>query len=297
LADLNKINDLWLRKENFINTKLKTLEKDVKAMADGLLKQLVSDYLGRFDTDSGRLVNNTRNMSLVNQLEREFEKFTKVSAALNRQYGKDMLRSSAYSEAYYEAFPGVAQKTVRSLTRNLGYVEQLIGLEGNKIIPGSFLDTLTDMPEVRERVKQFVLSNVSGNNSYSAYLRGMKDLLTGSGELEGAVEKYYRQYAYDTFNNVDAAVNKHYAEGVGFRYFIYHGSIIDTTRAFCRKKAGKVFSVTEANRKWPKDPDLIGNAAGYVPLIERGRYNCRHSIKYISDELAYQLRPELKKRR
>ena len=33
----------------------------------------------------------------------------------------------------------------------------------------------------------------------------------------------------------------------------------------------------------------------YNPIIERGRYNCRHFINWITKELAEQLRPDLKK--
>jgi hypothetical protein len=80
---------------------------------------------------------------------------------------------------------------------------------------------------------------------------------------------------------------------LGLKWFIYQGSNIKTTRPFCRKKAGKVFSVEEA-AKWRNDPDLVGksSAATYNPLLERGRYNCRHHIGYISERLAKRLAPE-----
>ena len=292
----DRINALWRRKENFINTKLSGMEKSVNGLADTLLSQLITDYLGKFDTKDGVLLSNTHNMSLVTQLEKQFEKFSKKAAALNLQYGKDMLKTGTFSKDYYAAFPDVAEETLKSLTSNLGYIDKMIGISGDKIISGSFLDTLSTMPEVQNRLKNFVLSNVAGNNSYASYLKGMGEMIKGTAGSEGILQRYYRQYAYDTFNNVDAAINKHYAQGVGFKYFIYHGSVIDTTRAFCRKRAGKVFSIVET-KTWSGDPDLIGKAAGYVPLIERGRYNCRHSIKYISDVLAFQLRPGLKKKK
>jgi len=34
---------------------------------------------------------------------------------------------------------------------------------------------------------------------------------------------------------------------------------------------------------------------GYDPLVDRGGYNCRHQLSFISDELAFKLRPDLKK--
>ena len=53
------------------------------------------------------------------------------------------------------------------------------------------------------------------------------------------------------------------------------------------KRAGKVFS-TEETKTWKNDPDLVEPKTKdtYSPLIERGRYNCRHWIDYISQETA-----------
>ena len=38
-------------------------------------------------------------------------------------------------------------------------------------------------------------------------------------------------------------------------------------------------------------PDLIGKGSGipYVPLVQRGKWNCRHRIRYISEEIAMRL--------
>jgi len=79
----DRINKLWQRKENFINTKLSSMEKSVNRMADYLLSQLIKDYLGKFDTKGGKLLNNTHNMSLINQLEKQFDDFEKTAAKLN----------------------------------------------------------------------------------------------------------------------------------------------------------------------------------------------------------------------
>jgi hypothetical protein len=40
-------------------------------------------------------------------------------------------------------------------------------------------------------------------------------------------------------------------------------------------------------------PSYLGYA-GYQPLIDFGGYRCRHGIGWISDELAQDLRPDLK---
>ena len=290
----DRLNTLYRRKENFINSKLSGMEKSVAGMADTLLSQLISDYLGKFQTEGGKILSNTYNVTLVNNLEKQFNKFAGKVSNINTQYGKDMLKTSVFSQDYYAAFPDISKDIVNNLTKGLGNIEAMIGLKGDTVIAGSFLDSLNKMPEVQDQLKKFVLQNVAGNNSYSSFLTGITDLVKGKPGAEGMVQKYYRQYAYDTFNNVDAAINLQFAKSVGFKYFIYQGSIITDSRAFCKKRAGRVYSVAET-LKWKNDPTLLGSPSTYSPLIERGRWNCRHSIKYISEALAFKLRPELRK--
>ncbi len=292
----DRLNTLYRRKENFINSKLTGMEKSVAGMADTLLSQLISDYLGKFQTEGGKILSNTYNVTLVNNLEKQFNKFAGKVSNINTQYGKDMLKTSVFSQDYYAAFPDISKDIVNNLTKGLGNIEAMIGLKGDTVIAGSFLDSLNKMPEVQDQLKKFVLQNVAGNNSYSSFLTGITDLVKGKPGAEGMVQKYYRQYAYDTFNNVDAAINLQFAKSVGFKYFIYQGSIITDSRAFCKKRAGRVYSVAET-LKWKNDPTLLGSPSTYNPLIERGRWNCRHSIKYISEALAFKMRPDLKRKK
>jgi hypothetical protein len=168
-------------------------------------------------------------------------------------------------------------------------VRALIGVD-RKFVQGGYIENLVQMQPVREQVLNFARLAAASKMEYSAYQNGVRNLL----QSNGIVQDYFRQYAYDAYNNVREVANAQYAEALSLRYFIYEGSVIDTTREFCRKKAGKVFSTDEA-KTWKNDPDLIepSTRATYLPLIERGRYNCRHFINYISDELAFALRPDL----
>jgi hypothetical protein len=105
---------------------------------------------------------------------------------------------------------------------------------------------------------------------------------------------YYQQYAYDTYSKVREISNLHYADELGLQNFIYTGGVILSSRQFCIKKNGKVFSKKEAVNSWPHDSDLIDkkHLASYNPLIDRGRNNCRHFLMYVSDELAAEMRAQ-----
>ena len=247
--------------------------------------------MGEFSTDGGKLKLTAQNISKARKLDQFFNTLDeKILRSINTQYGRDMLKLSSMSAKYYSAL-GTPQNITESILEKSGWIEQAIGLKDGEIIKGGYLDTITRMPEVRQELKEYVTKSVANKKGYSEYLRGMKEIVTGTAKRDGALEKYYKQFAYDTFNETDAAINKHYADSLDLTWFIYQGGIIDTSRAFCRKRSGKVYN-TEETEKWKCDPDLIGKPKGrrcddsYNPLIERGKFNCRHSIRYITADLA-----------
>jgi hypothetical protein len=189
---------------------------------------------------------------------------------------------------------GFSAKKLNDIAKGLGYISERIGIsEKGNILKGSYLDSLSQNPEVRRELKNYVINSVAGQKNYAEYLRGMKELIVGNDQVEGTLQRYYRQFAYDTYNQVDSAINKNFADSLGLTHFIYTGSLIKNSREFCIKRAGKVFSIEET-KDWKDDPDLPGKSnEDYNPLIDRGRWNCRHSIRYISQELACEMRPEL----
>jgi hypothetical protein len=297
----NDLNKLYNRKENYITSKLKTLDKDVRRMQSNLLEMIMSDYAGKFDVKpDGTLKVTQKNMRLATEIEALMDRFnTLFQQSKLKRMANDMLKITDYSKDYYAGM-GYSNELLESIDQGMGYISQSIGItdKGN-IIKGSYLDSLSQNAEVRKELKEYVINSVASGKGYNDYLKGFKELVVGNQQTAGALQKYYSQFAYDSFNQVDASVNKHYADELQLEYFIYAGGIIDTTRPFCRKRAGKVFSVEET-KKWKCDPDLIGKPKGvkcddgYNALIERGRYRCRHSIRYISEEMAFKRRPELK---
>jgi hypothetical protein len=292
MANQNKIKDIWKRKDDYITSRLDVLAGRVDKSQNILLRDLTADYLGQFDLDdAGKLKATTKNMRLVSRLDQFFDSLDEETLRkINTQYGEDMLRLTDKSAPYYTAM-GEPAKVVESIAQKVGFIEQGIGIRSGKIIKGGYLDTITKMPEARQALKDYVTTSVANKKGFQEYLRGMKEIVVGTKTRDGLLERYYKQFAYDTFNQTDAAINKHFADNLDLRWFVYSGSIIETSRAFCRKRAGKTYN-TEETEKWKCDPTLIGKPKGvkcdqkYNPLIERGRWNCRHTIRYITEDLA-----------
>lgn len=287
--------DLWKRKDDYIASRLDWLKKKVDQVQSDLLTIMVNDYFGRFlVNDAGNLKSNVTNIRLALKIDSFFNSLDRETLRkINTRFGEDMMNLIPMSGRYYDAMDFPAER-IQSIAEKVVFIEEGIGLKDGKIIEGGYLDSITRMPEVRQQIKDYVVQSIGQKKGFQDYLRGMKEIVRGTNERDGALERYYKQFAYDTFNQTDAAINKHYADSLDLTWFVYTGSLIDTSRPFCRKRAGKAYSVEETS-KWKCDPDLIGKPKGkkcddkYNPLIERGRYNCRHTIRYITAELACQM--------
>jgi len=109
---------------------------------------------------------------------------------------------------------------------------------------------------------------------------------------------------YDTYAQFDRATNKEFATRLDLKFFIYSGGLIETSRKFCMKRDGKLFSTKEAERTFSKDPTLprtvsergSGALIGYNAVIDMGRWNCRHLARYVSKEMAMELDPNVLKK-
>ena len=210
-------------------------------------------------------------------------------ADLIREFSIQIRGVGADSVKYYALFGDTSKRIEETAEAAL---LASIGLDENgDVLPGGYLGRLGQSAEVRQELRNYVLSSIVSRKKAAEFEKGLKTLIVGGRDIDGALIRYWRQYAYDAYNQAHEVTNAAMAQGLGMRYFIYQGSIIPTTRAFCRKRAGKVFSVAETEA-WKNDPDLIEKRtkATYNPLIERGRYNCRHFLTYISEDLANHLR-------
>ena len=287
------LSDLWKRKDDYIASRLDWLSKRVDRSQQILLGDLTSGFMGEFSVDElGNLKTNTKNMRLAIKLDRFFDTLdTETLRKVNTQYGQDMLKLTPLSERYYSKMLPDAADAIKSIGEKVGFIETAIGIKDNKLIKGGYLEQITRNARSTAGAKRLRYSKRRKQKGYSEYLRGMKEIVTGTKIRDGMIERYYRQFAYDTFNQTDAAINKHYADSLELVWFVYAGGTIDTSREFCIKRSNKVYSVEETE-KWKCDSTLIGKPKGvkcdqkYNPLIERGRWNCRHSIRYITESAA-----------
>jgi hypothetical protein len=290
----------WLEKltawaaafEAEIERLLKELDERTRVNQSVLMSAFLESYLFDFETSGGKLENTAKNIAKAGGIEAAFNKFS--SEMMDDElvkFGEQLLEVSGKSLEYYKEL-GIDAKKLAEIEKSLGFVRTIIGLEKDgTLVPDSFLFRLGRSEEVRQKLKNYVVQGIVTKTPHNVFAKGFRELVVGNKETDGALQGYWRQYAYDSYNQVREISALHAADEIGLQDFVYQGSVIDTTRPFCRKKAGKVFNRTEA-AKWRNDPDLIDKktAATYNPIIERGRFNCRHFLMWITEEQAAEWR-------
>lgn len=288
--------DLIKKKISFLENAEKKMGKRVAGLQEKLLNQILSELLKDLDFDaSGLLKTTVKNYARTAQVDTVFNAFRNVfQRGMLKDFANTLLDIPTISAPYYKKI-GIKASKVDRVIKSTNFLESYIGFRKGKVIKGSYIDRLGKGEQITAQIKDTLLNAISSNASLSDYTKGLKQLIVGDDKKPGIMERYYKQYAYDTFSQVDSITQDHIAKELDLVYFVYEGSLIQTSRPFCEKRAGKVFHVRETD-DWKDDPDLVDKktADSYQPLIERGRYNCRHWLRYVTKDTAIEMRPELK---
>lgn len=280
---------------------------------NGIERLLVSRMLAEIkaeveEGEDGRVKSRKGYASLAKLVDRVFDimeeqRFGTMASGL----ASDMRGVLKFNADYFEAldlrrkseFKAIRSAVDARMRERLG-----IGSDNEPKAKG-YLDRLFTTEQARDEVKKMLEKQVRAGVPMRKLERAMRLKVAGSKNTAGVLEKHLGGFILDTYNVADSITNAEFAKRLDLRYFIYSGGLIETSREFCRKRNNQVFTTEEANLEWPKDKTLPltkaereagGIPAEYVPLEDRGRWNCRHRILYISEEEAIRRRPELAKK-
>lgn len=272
------------RRQAALDSRLTAIERE-------LFDMLQAELFGGLEFDGGKIKSSSKNLLLLIKIDSVFERW-------QQQFGTGVLREFVLglldvANMTGEMYAGMgAESLLRSIAADASILHAAIGVDAaGNIIRGSVLYDISQAYIVRQDIKSVVLQSIRQGQTLRAFSESLRKFIVSTPQATGRLKSHWRTYAYDIFNQATEIKNDQFRRGLDLQWFIYVGDVIKDSRAFCAKKAGKVFAVVEADREWPSDPDLIGKGSGvpYVPRIDRGRWNCRHRIRYITEEMAVTL--------
>lgn len=289
----------WAEKfEAYIERQTQSITVTLKAAERELLRVILRDFLPVLEPKGGKLTATTANRARLRILDEALRKFAAGDLRDTVKVFAEQLLDVAGRNAAYYLLAGFDRGKVEALAKDTGLLLDILGLETNgQFTTGGYLDRLASGQEAREKIKNLVLRSLAQGITPQDLARDFQKTVAGAQGVDGVMVNYFKQYAFDTYNQVREVQNLHMANELELDFFVYAGGVIDSTRAFCLKRNRKVYH-REETENWKDDPDLINPKTkdSYRPLIERGRNNCRHMIMWISKERAFELRPELREK-
>lgn len=158
---------------------------------------------------------------------------------------------------------------------------QKMSFQGFQDHAGTVLDELADV---------VYTSTVTGSDTASV-------ILSLQSKLDKRLRRHAGQMAHDSLAQFDATLLKRFGEKAGAEYWEYFGTIINTSRQWCKDHLHRVMSETEIREEWATHWE--GKAEG-DPFIVRGGFNCRHRWRPVFDvpekEVITKEKPKKKRR-
>lgn len=283
-----KISFLDAIPDEFIN-------KTVRGAQSPLFDLVVSEFVDKLETEDGKILPSAKNFRLISAIDKAWEQFqAKQGFDIINKHLSNFSKIVGNNTDYYKnilaenkAFITKAKNITSIINRRLG-----INLDGSLIKSGYMGGILEDV-SVRNQIKEFAIKSVANGTGFEGMKKELSEFIRGKDATYGVLQKYYRNIAYDTYKQIDGLNNKLFGEEFNLKYFVYDGTIIKSSRKFCRKHVGLIFTLAQA-AEWVNDPDLTAAPLNYDPLVDMGGYACRHTPRFLTDDMAYELDPSLK---
>jgi hypothetical protein len=129
-------------------------------------------------------------------------------------------------------------------------------------------------------ITNILQQSITGQSSVKDLTKSLTDTLNANGQPTKWVKQQTSDSLYQYSRNYTEAVSN----DLGLEHYLYAGTQIDTTRAFCKSKVGKVFTKAEVTA-W-----AVGEWSGKIPgtnasniQIRLGGYHCLHRLLPITE--------------
>lgn len=172
-------------------------------------------------------------------------------------------------------------------------------------------DTVNQLTEsgigvnVGERITEMLKASITTGGSYKKLTASLRDGLLNT-EQKGYLDRYAKQVTIDSLNQYSAQYNNIVSSDLGYEWFKYDNTDIDTTRPFCDAMTDQpYFHVSEVPRILRADGlyyfkdgvktkvpiySKTGLPGGMIPgtdaatfFVNRGGYNCGHQIRPVNE--------------
>jgi len=172
--------------------------------------------------------------------------------------------------------------------RTFGRLLEFYGYKEGKVLPGTLFAALDPSGALSADIARRVQGALASGQKLEDFRRQFRAEFLNP--KSGFAARYYRRWTNDLFMQFDRGVSLAYADELGLQHGIYAGTMKDNTRDFCERRLNRVYrreTIAGWNAAQWKGKNQI------LPVeLACGGYNCRHTLNYISPELAAVIGPQ-----
>lgn len=303
-----ELDQLFRRASRDIDARQRARIRDLKGVERELFEAMVRGVIQVLDDGHGRIRTGRGSASINRLIDAVFVALEKTALRkFHRAASKDLFAILGHADSYGLAIArevGVRGARFDAIQKSVDHImRRRIGIDAKGVpVRGGRVEQWARTDAMRKEVKQTIHAAVQSGAPIGKLARQLEVTIKGTKATPGLLKKHLSAYIFDEYQAFDRITTVEYAKKLGLSAFVYRGGLIETSRKFCRKHNGKVFTLEEAERDWPKDPDLPRTSAeresgvlvGYNGPVDMGRWNCRHRIRPITPGYAYELRPDLR---
>jgi hypothetical protein len=264
-----KLSGLERVPDAFINS-LDAVNRSIYSRMEELLDQL--------DTTGGNIALTDSNLLLASQVAElvgqiaTTPEYIEALTAFAQSFEQQAAITDAYMQEVFGRLPEIGS---RAQIINASRVSALEQLTGAALIQ-----------ELGQPLQQQILASVQNGSTKKEVTKFVKEFLEGGLDGKEARLKAYAGTIVDTsFSVFDRTYTQILSKDLGVEFYRYSGTIIKTTRQFCKDRAGKYFT-TEEVKAWGNQ-----NWAGRIEGTNEntifaycGGWNCRHSILPVAEK-------------
>ncbi len=270
--------------------RLKATEK--KAL-DNVLRLVKDLEISR----DGKVVPNTKNLKLLQSLKTALN-----SAILNKDYlksVKDVLNGLGDIQDVQKAYYSGLQTKPLAKVKNAFERYDMVRKMSMDSVKNGLLRTGIEA-NITNKVSDILLKSITTGGSYADLTQDLTNFLTTNEQGEGALSRYARTWTVTSVNEFAGQINSLMSEDLGFEWFVYRGSNIETTREFCEHLTKKEYihkselaEIIKGNidghkcEIYPKTGLPKGMKEGTTVenfAMNRGGWNCGHQLSGVPTE-------------
>ena len=279
-----KVHGYAKDRTQLIDDLISELEISVTKAQEKVYRQMIDKFIDKLDVKDGKIQNTRKNIRLLTTVDAVFNNFQASEGITMLNTVIESVNTIInFNNTYFSNLGGEAFNIKKIEPEVRAKMNEWLGIEKGAVKQNGYLDKIIKDTSIRNQVKNLAVKNIITQSGFFETKKQLSELINGIDKTkQGALQKYYRNFVYDTYSISDRIVGLEYANSMGYEFAIYEGGSIETSRLFCRERNGKVFHKSEIEKFSPP----TAKPPNYNPFIDLGGYGCRHHLNWISTKLA-----------